>query len=79
MTDRRADARAAIEALRRARGEEAVTFSDVADHLMDVLQRRPDAARDVETIARYLTVIEERPHDHDGPLGSSAERDSPRG
>jgi hypothetical protein len=64
--------RRTIEELREARGEEQVTFSDIADHLMDALERRPDAASEIGMVARYLKDVEERGHDHhDEALGSS--------
>jgi len=65
-------AKRTIEELRDARGDERVTFGDVADHLMDALDRRPDAADEIGMIARHLKDVERRPHGHDDPpVGSS--------
>jgi hypothetical protein len=70
-------AKRTIEELREARGDERVTFADVADHLIDALERRPDAASEIGMVARYLKDVEQRPHDHgDDGLGSS--EDAPR-
>ena len=74
MTDP-AVARRTIEELREARGDEKVTFADVADHLMDALERRPDAASEIGMVARHLKDVEQRAHDHaNEALGSSDDR-----
>jgi len=74
MTDP-AVARRTIEELREARGDEKVTFADVADHLVDALERRPDAASEIGMVARYLKDVEQLPHHHaDDAPGSSDDR-----
>lgn len=54
-----------IRALRRGRGEQSVSFSDVADHLFDYAERNPADASAVQRIAWFLTEVEDLDHDHD--------------
>jgi hypothetical protein len=53
-----------IALLRDRRGSEDVTFDDVADHLVDFVDR-DQAARDVvDRLARFLAEVEQVHHDH---------------
>lgn len=54
-----------IDILRAKRGDERVTFADVADHLVDYSERHPDAAATVDALARFLAGVEDVRHDHD--------------
>jgi len=54
-----------IDTLRAKRGEEEVTFDDVADHLVDFAERHPEAATTVDALARFLAGVEDVDHDHD--------------
>lgn len=54
-----------IAALRDKRGDETVTFNDVADHLEDHLRRRPDDGPAIDRIARFLAGVEDVPHGHE--------------
>ena len=54
-----------IDVLRDRRGDERVTFGDVADHLVDFAERHPEAARTVDSLARVLARVEDVDHDHD--------------
>ena len=62
---------AGAEHLKQKRGEEKVTFSDVADHLIDFAQRHPEVAETVDRLARFLAGIEDVPHDHDATEAGS--------
>ena len=54
-----------IAKLRAMRGEEQVTFDDVADHFVDFADRDP-AARDVlDRLAAFLAEVEQVDHDHE--------------
>ena len=54
-----------IVRLRSQRGGQQVTFSDVADHLVDYLERHPDAYDVVDDLAGFLARVERIDHDHD--------------
>lgn len=53
-----------IDMLRRHRGTQTVSFSEVADHLFDYCDLHPDAATALEHFATFLTAVEMVPHDH---------------
>ena len=54
-----------VRRLRAERGEEQVTFNDVADHLVDFVDRDP-AARDVlDRLATFLAGVEKVDHSHE--------------
>ena len=53
-----------IERLRAARGEETVTFNDVADHLVDFADRDPAAREVLDRLGRFLADVERVDHDH---------------
>ena len=52
-TDRR-QGEAGIAQLRSQRGHERVTLSDVADHVVDYVDRHPDSSAVVEDLALFL-------------------------
>lgn len=54
-----------ITRLREARGDEQVTFHDVADHLVDFADREPGDREVVDRIARFLADVERVDHDHE--------------
>jgi hypothetical protein len=54
-----------IERLRAARGDQRVSFSDVADHLRDYADHHVDDLAVVQQLAAFLADVEDRPHDHD--------------
>jgi hypothetical protein len=53
-----------IDRLRDRRGDERVTFGDVADHLVDFAERNPDDAAVVDRLAAFLAHVEDVDHDH---------------
>lgn len=54
-----------IERLRAERGDEQVTFGDVADHLVDFVDRDPAARDVVGRLARFLAEVEGVDHSHE--------------
>jgi len=54
-----------VERLRRDRGEEKVSFHDVADHLVDFADRDPAARDVVDRLAAFLAEVEQVDHDHE--------------
>ena len=54
-----------IRTLRFERGPQHVTFSEVADHLFDYVERHPHDAVTIDRLARFLAEVEHWPHDHD--------------
>jgi hypothetical protein len=53
-----------IELLRAKRGDQSVTFSDVADHLVEFEGLYPEASDVVHRLAAFLARIEDGDHDH---------------
>jgi hypothetical protein len=60
-----------IDDLREKRGDQEITFDNVADHLVDYAERHPDLAQAIDDLARFLANVEDRHHEH--------ERDPDRG
>jgi hypothetical protein len=61
-----------VALLRERRGDELVTFGDVADHLQDFVRRDPSTEPVVDRLAAFLAVVEALPHGHeDGEAGST--------
>lgn len=57
-----------VERLRRERGEERVSFNDVADHLEDFAARDPAASPTIDGLAAFLAGVEGVAHEHEeGP------------
>jgi len=54
-----------IEGLRAKRGEESVTFAQIADHLRDYLDRHHQDDETVQRVAAFLAAVEDVDHDHD--------------
>ncbi|HEX8001226.1 MAG TPA: DUF6104 family protein [Mycobacteriales bacterium] len=54
-----------IERLRAERGDEQVTFGDVADHLVDFVDRDPAARGVVDRLAGFLAEVERVDHAHE--------------
>ena len=62
-----------IEVLLEKRGDEQVTFQDVADHLADYIDKFPREANAVDNIAKWLAGIEDVGHEHEArEVGSDA-------
>jgi hypothetical protein len=61
-----------IRLLNQRRGQEKIAFKDVADHLVDYVERFPDEAEAIDKLARFLAGVEDVDHEHAGPreLGS---------
>lgn len=55
-----------LQRLRDERGEEEVTFNDVADHVEDFVRREPDARTILDRFAGFLARVEDVDHQHDG-------------
>jgi hypothetical protein len=53
-----------VERLRSQRGAERVTFDDVADHLVDYIDRHPETRDTVDQLAAFLARVERIDHDH---------------
>jgi Family of unknown function (DUF6104) len=58
-----------VERLRDKRGDEEVTFADVADHFEDFVNRHPDSRETVDELALFLAGVEDVDHEHreEGP------------
>lgn len=54
-----------IDRLRAARGDEQVTFGDVADHFVDFVDRDPAARDVVDRLAAFLAEVERVDHAHE--------------
>lgn len=54
-----------VDRLRELRGEERVSFGDVADHFVDFVDRDPGARDVVNRVARFLAEVEKADHDHE--------------
>jgi Family of unknown function (DUF6104) len=54
-----------IERLRVKRGDEDVKFAQIADHLRDFTDLRPDDGDLVQRLAAFLADVEDEPHDHE--------------
>ena len=55
-----------VRRLREERGDEQVTFDDVADHFEDFTRREPASRDVVDRLARFLARVEDVDHEHDG-------------
>jgi hypothetical protein len=60
-----------VDRLRALRGNEQVTFNEVADHLGDFVERHPHAHEEVDNLAAFLAAVERKPHRHDVGVTSS--------
>jgi Family of unknown function (DUF6104) len=58
-----------VERLRNKRGDQEVTFADVADHLDDFVNRHPDSRQTVDELASFIAEVEDVDHQHreEGP------------
>jgi hypothetical protein len=54
-----------VATLRAARGEEQVHFAEVADHLNDFVDIRPETRDTIDALGRFLARVEDEPHEHD--------------
>ena len=54
-----------VETLRSKRGDEEVTFDNVADHLIDFVVRHPGAQGTIDRLALFLANVEDRHHEHE--------------
>ena len=60
-----------VDLLRKLRGDERVTFADVADHMSDYAKLHPGALRAIDAFARYLAELERIEHEHDAAADGS--------
>lgn len=62
-----------IEILIEKRGDEQVTFQDVADHLADYVDKFPRETDTVDNVAKWLAGVEDIDHEHEArEVGSDA-------
>lgn len=61
----RATASDPIERLRAKRGDEQVSFANVADHMRDYVDRHPLDTAVVLRLADFFAAVEDVSHDHD--------------
>ena len=54
-----------INMLRAGRGDQRLSFDEVADHLFDYCDLHPESAAALQGFAAFLTAVEYVPHDHD--------------
>ena len=54
-----------IERLRHKRGDQDVKFAQVADHLRDFTDIRPDDGVVVQRVAAFLADVEDEDHSHE--------------
>lgn len=55
-----------LQRLRDKRGEDEVSFNDVADHVEDFVRREPDAKTVLDRFAGFLARVEDVDHEHEG-------------
>jgi hypothetical protein len=55
-----------LQRLRDERGDEEVTFNDVADHVEDFVRREPGARTILDRFAGFLAGVENVDHEHEG-------------
>jgi Family of unknown function (DUF6104) len=55
-----------VQRLRDKRGEDEVTFNDVADHVDDFVRRDPAARTILDRFAGFLAGVEDVDHEHEG-------------
>jgi hypothetical protein len=60
-----------VERLRNKRGDQEVTFSDVADHLDDFVNSDPDSRETIDKLASFIAGVEDVDHQHQGGSGGS--------
>jgi hypothetical protein len=53
-----------VRRLREARGDEQVTFDEVADHIDDYCAGRPESATVLDGFAGFLARVEQVAHRH---------------
>jgi hypothetical protein len=54
-----------IKRLRDKRGEQDVKFSQIADHLQDFTDIKPEHGDVVQQVAAFLADVEDTPHRHE--------------
>jgi hypothetical protein len=74
MTTHQMSGGGGIERLRSQRGGEEVTFNDVADHLVDYVERHSENRSVIEDLAGFLARVEMIDHDHDASPDRGLER-----
>ena len=55
-----------LERLRDKRGDDTVSFDDVADHVEDFVRRYPDDRDALDRFAGFLARVEDVDHEHVG-------------
>lgn len=59
-----------VRQLEQQRGDQQVSFQNVADHLVDFVTRHPEHRAVVDELGAYLAAVESVDHDHDALAGS---------
>ena len=54
-----------VDLLRERRGGERASFDEIADHLVDFVERHPQAQPVIERLAVFLAAARTVPHHHD--------------
>jgi hypothetical protein len=62
-----------VELLRRRRGDQKISFADVADHLADFAQNHPEYSAVMERLAEFLVEVEDEHHHHDEVRGAGSD------
>ena len=53
-----------VERLRNKRGDQEVTFADVADHFEDFVKRHPESRETIDKLASFIAGVEDLDHQH---------------
>lgn len=60
-----------VDELRSRRGPQRPTFNEVADHIVDFVERHPETERELDDFALFLATVEDITHDHENADASS--------
>lgn len=56
-----------VSLLRERRGSQKASFDEIADHMVEFVDRYPQARGTIERLAVFLAGVEGRPHAHEDP------------
>ncbi len=62
---------AGVELLRQRRGDQKLSFAELADHIVDFIERHPEATDLLDGFARFLVTVEQLEHAHAVGNGST--------